>query len=105
MERRCARRRRSPNCRRWGWPPTNESSRARVGPSPMSHLTRLPLYPYLIAAYPLWFIYLRNFGQASVVSALWATLFVVAVVWLLQFLARYCFKSSAVAAVVVTFIV
>ncbi len=44
-----------------------------------------PWYPYVVAIYPLWYVYLRNLGQAQLSSVLAATLVMLVVTALLSF--------------------
>jgi hypothetical protein len=59
-----------------------------------------PWYPYVVAIYPLWFLYLRNLGQVSATAALDATLVALVITYLLILLATRLTGSRAVAALI-----
>jgi hypothetical protein len=71
-------------------------------PSVGAALLQRPWYPYVVAVYPLWFLYLQNLGQVAGSSVIAATLvsllFTAALLWI----ARRLFRSPIVAALVVT---
>jgi len=64
-----------------------------------------PWYPFVAAAYPLWYLYLTNYGQVSAASALIATAIAVAVVALLLWLAARVFRSRVAGAIAVTILI
>jgi hypothetical protein len=61
-----------------------------------------PWYPFVIAGYPLWYLYLTNYGQVTVTSALAATGVFLAAVALMLWIAARLLRSRTVGAMVVT---
>jgi hypothetical protein len=77
---------------------------AQVSP-PRNAASGWPWYPFVGAAYPLWFIYFSNPGQVSLVSAAWTTAFVLAVVAGLLWIAIRLTRSRHVGAMAVAVII
>jgi len=61
-----------------------------------------PWYPFVVAIYPLWYLYSTNLGQVEVTSALMASAIGIAVVAMLLWIATRLVNSRPVGALVVT---
>src|SRR5687767_8176703 len=64
-----------------------------------------PWYPFVFAVYPLWYVYLTNYGQVTATAALTASMVAGAVVASMLWVAARLINSRAVAAVAVTVVI
>ena len=64
-----------------------------------------PWYPFVVATYPLWFLYVANLGQVSASAAIVASALALAVVAILLWVAARVMGSRAVGAMAVTVII
>lgn len=73
----------------------------RSGPSWLER----PWYPFIVAIYPLWFLYSTNLGQVPASAALVASVVAIALVAGLLWIAARLLKSRVVGALVVTVLI
>jgi hypothetical protein len=79
--------------------------------SPAPPITRKPTwlerpwYPFVVAIYPLWFLYMSNLGQVGAMAVFATSLVAMAVVAALLWIAARLVKSRAIGALVVTAVV
>jgi hypothetical protein len=70
--------------------------------APKTRLVQWPWYPFVVAIYPLWFLFLSNSGQASLGTVLDATTVALAATLVLAMLAGKLTASIHIGALVVT---